>query len=224
MVRQDKLYYLVHELRDWHTAGSLEKDSVLHSVIDAILHQQSTCSVTTNSIFSHILSKCGSIDNIRVTDPRKLMKLDIPVKLQLHTVQSIINFLDWSNKKFGGYDIEEMRGWNDQRISSEMLSIDGIDQDTVDLVLCLYLDRDVFPVDSDILRAIKRFGIVGADQSQSQVSTDIGPFVPIGTHGRFYMSLKDFASSVCMTIKPVCGSCIVSSHCSYHKASEVVYD
>ena len=223
MVRQDKLYYLVHELRAWRSPGSLEKDSVLHSVIDAILHQQSTCSVTTNSIFSHILSKCGSIDNIRAADPRKLMKLDIPIKLQLQNAQSIINFLDWSKKKFGGYDLEEMMEWDDQRISSELLSIDGIDQDTVDLVLCLYLDRDVFPVDSDIFRAIKRFGIVGADQSQSQASTDIGPFVPIGAHRGFYVSLKDFASRVCMAIKPVCGSCIVSSHCSYHNASEVVY-
>ncbi len=94
----------------------------------------------------------------------------------------------------------------------------GIGPKTAMCVLAFGCKRDLFPVDTHILRITKRLGIIPPQTSLEKAHELLAPLVPKGHARQLHLLLIRFGREICKARRPLCGYCLFPEFCLYpHK-------
>ena len=96
-----------------------------------------------------------------------------------------------------------------------LLSLNCLDQDEVNLILLLGLGEPVMPVDSDVLRAGKRLGVISHTATKLQAQRSLEVALEGEDLHACYVALREHARRVCFTNSPECGDCPLKGGCRY---------
>ncbi|MDI6689119.1 MAG: endonuclease III [Actinomycetota bacterium] len=94
----------------------------------------------------------------------------------------------------------------------ELMKLPGVGPKTADVLLNFVAGRDVFPVDTHIIRIARRLGMVGRKASYDEIKKAFERVIPAGERRRVHLALIEFGRNVCRA-RPRCEACPIFSFC-----------
>ena len=131
--------------------------------------------------------------------------------------RTIKNFLSWLKTEHGELSLEFIHNMETEAALELLCQHKGIGIKTACVTLSFACGREVFPVDTHILRISKRLGLVPANCSAEKAHQVLPPIVPEGKAYPFHMNLIYFGRQICDARKPLCERCPLTQHCLYYK-------
>ena len=93
----------------------------------------------------------------------------------------------------------------------------GIGIKTAYVTLAFAFGRDVFPVDTHILRISKRLGFIPNNCTAEKAHELMAPLVPQDKTFPFHINLISFGRKICYARNPKCDMCPITDYCLYFK-------
>ena len=116
----------------------------------------------------------------------------------------IIKILKQINSKSRGYSLDFLKDMRDEEVWDYLIDFDGVGPKTASCVLMFSLGRDTMPVDTHVLRAARRLGLIPpratADQAHDILNEDDS--VPSELRFPFHIQLIRHGRTVCRASRP----------------------
>lgn len=113
----------------------------------------------------------------------------------------------------GEYSLDFLEGLSDADALDYLRALPGVGAKTANCVLVFSLGRDVFPVDTHILRVSKRLGLIPEKTDLAKAHEIWAAMVPDGLGYRLHKNLINHGRKVCTARKPLCGGCVLADTC-----------
>ncbi len=131
--------------------------------------------------------------------------------------RTIKDFLSWLKTERGELSLEFIHDMETEAALELLCQHKGIGIKTACVTLSFACGREVFPVDTHILRISKRLGLIPSNCSAEKAHQMLPPIVPEGKAYPFHMNLIYFGRQICDARKPLCERCPLTHHCLYYK-------
>lgn len=115
----------------------------------------------------------------------------------------------------GTLDLDGLARTSADETRKFLQGIDGVNKDEVDLVLLLGLGESVMPVNSDMLRAGKRMGVISNSATKLQAQRALETALEGEDLHACYVALREHARQVCFPDTPACNTCAVRRVCRH---------
>ena len=131
--------------------------------------------------------------------------------------RTIKNFLTWLKAEHGELSLEFMHAMETDAALAFLCQHKGIGIKTASVTLSFACGREVFPVDTHILRISKRLGLIPPNCSAEKAHQLLPPIVPKQKAYPFHINLIYFGRKICDARKPLCERCPLTEHCLYFR-------
>lgn len=141
-----------------------------------------------------------------------------------HDLQAVLLQI---RKRLGGYNLDQLSSWNDDRVEAFLTSLPGVEPVTAYRVMLFTLGRAAFPVDAQALRVLGRLGLfreAGLDLSnldQKAAQDILADLIAPDLRHSLHVSLVLHARAVCRPT-PRCGDCAIRNLCATYRAAQVL--
>ncbi|MCD6351879.1 MAG: endonuclease III [Armatimonadetes bacterium] len=109
---------------------------------------------------------------------------------------------------------QRLRAMSTEEVLEFLQSFDGIGPKTAACVALFELGRDVFPVDTHILRISNRLGWVRPEASAEEAQRLLEPLIPPSLRFQLHVNLINHGRRVCRPNKPECPTCVLCPLCA----------
>jgi endonuclease-3 len=133
--------------------------------------------------------------------------------LNQQKARRIKEVLGWVQGRWGGMTLAPLCTMETAEAMNILLDLKGVGPKTANCVLAFGCGRDVFPVDTHILRVTKRLGLIPAPVTAEQAHESLAPLVPPGTAVPLHLNLIRYGREQCRARRPRCGSCLFPELC-----------
>jgi endonuclease III len=99
-----------------------------------------------------------------------------------------------------------------------LTSLAGVGPKTAACVLLFACNREVFPMDTHILRITKRIGLVPRKFNDDQAHSLMEKLVPPKMHYSLHVNLIKHGRQICRPQNPKCDSCSLIENCDYGRS------
>lgn len=113
----------------------------------------------------------------------------------------------------GRVDLEDLRELGTDDAYRRLLDLPGVGPKTAACVLLFALERPVFPVDTHVLRVVRRLGLAGPEVSPKRVQELLTAVVPPHLMLALHLNLIRHGRQVCRARKPRCTRCLLAARC-----------
>jgi endonuclease-3 len=113
----------------------------------------------------------------------------------------------------GEYSLDFLNDLSDTEALEYLLALPGVGAKTARCVLSFSLGRDVFPVDTHILRVSKRLGLLPPKTDLTKAHALWAAMVPDGLAYPLHKNVIRHGRKVCGARKPLCGDCVLADLC-----------
>ena len=113
-----------------------------------------------------------------------------------------------------GSRLEDILKMPYSRAKMELMKIEGIGPKTADVFLMFARNEQVLPVDTHILRIMKRLGVADKTDYESlraKLEAEIEPHKRLKAH----IALIEFGRKICKAANPLCDTCPVKNYCLF---------
>jgi endonuclease-3 len=100
-----------------------------------------------------------------------------------------------------------------------LTSLTGVGPKTAACVLLFACNREIFPMDTHILRIMKRVGVVPEKSNDEQAHQIMEKLVPPKKHYSLHVNLIKHGRQICRPQNPKCEKCSLIEHCDYGQSS-----
>lgn len=197
--------------RNWDGA----KD-VLECLILTILSQNTT-DVSRDKGYVQLKEKFPTWEDVLQADVKDVESSIKIVGLGNQKAATIKNFLTWLNAEYGELSLEFIHEMKTEDALEFLCQHKGIGIKTASVTLSFACGREVFPVDTHILRISKRLELIPQNCSADKAHVVLPQIIPKGKSFPFHMNLIYFGRQVCNARKPLCEQCPLTEHCLYYK-------
>jgi len=128
----------------------------------------------------------------------------------------IKGILRWIKGREGRLTLSFLKKMSSEEIIKLMGGLKGIGPKTIHCLLLFGLGREVFPVDTHILRVGKRIGLIPGHVHAEQAHRWMAPLIPKGKSLSLHLHLIQLGRSVCKATRPQCEKCFLAEECLYH--------
>jgi endonuclease-3 len=118
--------------------------------------------------------------------------------------------------KRGELSLAYLRRLPTEEVQRGLESFDGVGPKTARCVLLFSLGREAFPIDTHILRVLKRFGIIPSGMTAAKAHEYVPEFVPEGRSYSLHLNIIAHGRAVCHARNPACDTCIIRKQCNYY--------
>ena len=116
-------------------------------------------------------------------------------------------------KRRGNTDLSFLNKMGDGEAEAWLTSLPGVGAKTARVVLLFSFGRDVFPVDTHILRLTKRLGFIGAKATAATAHKFWDEYCPPGKARELHLGLIRHGRDVCAARRPACDACVLADIC-----------
>lgn len=114
---------------------------------------------------------------------------------------------------FGRVTLSPLGGMDDGQAETFLMRLPGVGPKVARCVLLYSLDRDVFPVDSNCLRVMKRLRLVPPTLDRRRAHDFAQGVVPKGLRRSLHVNLVRHGRQVCVVGSPRCNQCVLLDVC-----------
>jgi endonuclease-3 len=134
--------------------------------------------------------------------------------LNQQKARRIKEVLGWVQGRWGSMTLTPLCAMETQEAKSILLDLKGVGPKTAHCVLAFGCGRDVFPVDTHILRVTRRLGLISAQVTAEKAHELLAQLVPPGTAIPLHLNLIRYGREQCRARQPHCGSCLFPELCT----------
>ncbi|MBN1254380.1 MAG: endonuclease III [Deltaproteobacteria bacterium] len=134
--------------------------------------------------------------------------------LNQQKAKRIKEVLGWVQVRWGGMTLSPLCNMETEEAMDILLDLKGVGPKTANCVLAFGCGRDVFPVDTHILRVTKRLGLIPAQVTTEQAHKSLAQLVPPGKAIPLHLNLIRYGREQCKVRQPRCGSCLFPELCT----------
>ena len=189
---------------------------VLECLILTILSQNTT-DVNRDKGYTELKDRFPTWEDVLHADVKVIAAAIRLAGLGNQKSQTIKNFLSWLKTEHGELSLEFIHEMETEAALELLCQHKGIGIKTACVTLSFACGREVFPVDTHILRISKRLGLIPSNCSAEKAHQVLPPIVPEGKAYPFHMNLIYFGRQICDARKPLCERCPLTVHCLYYK-------
>ena len=125
----------------------------------------------------------------------------------------IKDVLKWLKDTYGELNLDFICNMEPEEAIEVLSKLKGVGLKTINVMLCFACGKDVFPVDTHILRITKRLGLAPENASADKVHEIMGQLFPAGKAFSLHVNLIRFGRTTCHARKPKCEGCPLVEHC-----------
>jgi endonuclease-3 len=127
----------------------------------------------------------------------------------------IKEILRWVKNHEGEMSLAFLKKMSSEEIKRTMGSLKGIGPKTVHCLLLFGMGREVFPVDTHVLRVGKRLGFIPNRMDAEKAHQWMVPLIPKRKSLSLHLNLIRFGREICRAKNPQCHICFLVGECSY---------
>ena len=191
-------------------------EDVLESLILTILSQNTT-DVSRDKGYARLKERFPTWEDVLHADVKAIEAAIRIVGLGEQKSHTIKNFLTWLQAEHGELSLEFIHDMETEEALEFLCQHKGIGIKTASVTLSFACGREVFPVDTHILRISKRLGLIPPNCSAEKAHQLLPPIVPEGKAYPFHINLIYFGRQICNARKPLCERCPLTQHCLYFR-------
>ena len=198
--------------------GVPEREEVepLDCLIRTIL-SQNTNDVNRDKAYDNLRERFPTWEDVLTADVEKI-EAEIRVGgLSNQKSKRIKNFLNQLKSEKGTLSLDFINELPTNEAAEFLCQHKGIGIKTAYVTLAFAFGRDVFPVDTHILRISKRLGFVPNNCTAEKAHELVAPLVPQGKAFPFHINLIRFGRKICHARNPKCYECPITDYCLYFK-------
>ena len=192
---------------------------VLECLILTILSQNTT-DVNRDKGYAELKNRFPTWEDVLHADVQAIAAAIRLAGLGNRKSRTIKNFLSWLKTEHGELSLEFLHDMETEAALALLCQHKGIGIKTASVTLSFACGREVFPVDTHILRISKRLGLIPSNCSAEKAHQVLPPIVPEGKAYPFHMNLIYFGRQICDARKPLCERCPLTQHCLYYKDNQ----
>ena len=192
------------------------EENVLDCLMLTVL-SQNTNDVNRDKGFATLKERFPTWEDVLDADVEEIGEAIKIAGLHGQKSRTIKNFLTWLKVEYGDLDLEFIRDMETRYAIPLLCQHKGIGIKTVSVTLAFACGRDVFPVDTHVLRISKRLGFVPPNCTAEKAHELMPQVIPEGKAYPFHMNLITFGRQICNARKPKCDQCPITEHCLYFK-------
>jgi len=113
----------------------------------------------------------------------------------------------------GGTDLSFLRKMEAEEAEAWLTSLPGVGAKTARVVLLFAFGREVFPVDTHILRLTRRLGFIPAKAGAAAAHKFWDEYCPPGKAREVHLNLIRHGREICHARRPACEACAVARLC-----------
>jgi endonuclease-3 len=192
----------------------------LFEFIVAVILSQNTSDKNAWRAYSNLKSRLKEITPKRVLEinPGELTELIRPAGMHYTRSRKILELA----RVFAERNVESLIEENIERGDIEelrhlLLKLPGIGFKTADVVLLMYFNQPVFPVDTHITRITNRLGFVKR-RNYEEISSFWARNTSPDKYLELHLLLIEHGRETCKARKTLCIECVIKDLCEYYKA------
>ncbi len=135
-------------------------------------------------------------------------------------IQAVLHTLQ---EQYGQFNLDFIHQLDTQEAEAVLTRFPGVGPKTAKCVMLFAFRRDVFPIDTHILRILTRLGVLRIGTSAEAAHRWIQPHIPSGKHLSLHLNLVRHGRDVCRARRPACERCPLRVMCRYgqeHSATQ----
>ena len=191
-------------------------EDVLECLILTILSQNTT-DVSRDKGYVQLRKNFPTWEDVLQADVKAVENSIKIVGLGNQKATTIKNFLTWLKAEYGELSLEFIHDMKTEDALEFLCKHKGIGIKTASVTLSFACGREVFPVDTHILRISKRLELIPQNCSADKAHAELPMIIPKGKSYPFHMNLIYFGRQICNARKPLCEQCPLTEHCLYYK-------
>jgi endonuclease-3 len=189
------------------------RDDPLEVLIRTIL-SQNTNDRNRDSAYEALKKRFPPWEDIIEADTKEIAEAIKVGGLNQQKAERIKEVLQWVQTRWGGMALTPLCKLETAVAMGILLDLKGVGPKTANCVLAFGCGRDVFPVDTHILRVTKRLGLIPAQVTAEKAHELLAPLVPPGKAIPLHLNLIRYGREQCRARRPRCGSCLFPELCT----------
>ncbi len=133
--------------------------------------------------------------------------------------KAILGVLRRLEEERGAFTLDFLAGTPVAQARDYLTSFPGVGVKTANVVLLFSFRRDVYPVDTHILRVAKRLGLVPRNATLARAALRLEPHVPAGQHAALHLNMIRLGREICRARGPRHADCPLLPLCPEGKQS-----
>ena len=194
-------------------------EDVLECLILTILSQNTT-DINRDKGYAVLKDRFPTWEDVLHADVRAVERAIKIAGLGQQKSHTIKNFLTWLKAKYGELSLEFIHDMETEEALEFLCQHKGIGIKTASVTLSFACGREVFPVDTHILRISKRLGLIPPNCSAEKAHQLLPAIIPEGKAYPFHMNLIYFGRRICNARKPLCERCPLTQSCLYFRENK----
>lgn len=188
----------------------------LEVLIKTVL-SQNTNDRNRDRAYQTLLSRFPNWDSVLSCPEEELASALKPAGLNRQRAKRIKTILAKVKADFGGWDLKGLCIMDTLTALAWLLSLPGVGPKTAYCVLAFGCHKEVFPIDTHILRISKRLGLLPPATDLPEAHELMGGMVPPEIAQDLHLLLIRYGREVCKARKPNCDRCLFPEECLYRQ-------
>ncbi len=189
-------------------------DDILSVLVRSIL-SQATSTKNRNQAFSNLLGTFnGDWNNVRLAEPIEVEKSIKVGGLAKQKTKRIQNILEDVFIEFGECSLEALKKKEDVENFDYLSSFSGVGPQSAALTIMLGAKADICPVNTDVLRVLKRLDLL-ANESGMRAHRRVNSMFPKTRLKETHYALISHGRTHCVSRTPKCADCPLRFMCSF---------
>lgn len=154
-------------------------------------------------------------DSLLRASRRSVERVIGPLGFGKQRADHLIAVLKKIRRDFGRLSLARLRRWDTSAALNYLMSLRGVNEKTAKCVLMYSLRREVFPVDTHVLRISKRLGLIHMETSEYLAARPLEMLIPPKIRYGLHVAMVQHGRAVCLPLEPQCDRCVVRDLCEY---------
>lgn len=183
------------------------------SVLVQTILSQNTSDTNSRGAFVSLLTSFGSWENVADADIKAIEHAIKHGGLGRVKAVHIKQALKEIERKRGRLELDFLSRLNLSEARDWLEQLPGVGMKTASCVLLFWLGMPALPVDTHILRVMKRLELISSKTSSRQAHQLLGEMVPPEDVYQFHILTIEHGRRVCRAQRPLCPDCVLKEMC-----------
>jgi endonuclease-3 len=180
---------------------SAHRTDPLHNLVLTILSQNTT-DANRDRAFARLMERFSTIPLLAQAPAE-----EVEEAIRVGRILAILGALACIRRERGEYSLDFLAGMPLAEARTYLTSFPGIGVKTANVLLLFSFRKEAFPVDTHILRAVRRLGLVPPFADLSRAAMLLEPHVAKGEQMPLHINLIRLGREICRPRNPSCPDC-----------------
>ena len=197
-------------------AGSARGGDPIEVLVGCILSQNTT-DAQSDAAYAALVKKFptwAQLRDARLSDIARVIKTSGLANEKAAYIKGALQFIE---RERGAFTLDFLNDLSEHDARKWLMQMRGVGPKTASIVLLFAQKRNVFPVDTHVLRVTRRLGWISEKTTAEQAHQLLETEIPPKMYYRMHINLIRLGREICRAQNPRCEMCPLKDLCEYYQ-------